>query len=137
MKLDQPAAIDGPQQTRSTGTVERTVAAAAEQGHGVPTQCGGALGPATGGQELGAASHELTPTVRGDVGWWAALAQMANALDPTGGDARCRFGRRLDYERGGLLLQHSEPFARRSESVANRSPSFQLTCAYRFDAIAR
>ena len=32
MKLDQPAAIDGPDQTGTAGTVERTMAAAAEQG---------------------------------------------------------------------------------------------------------
>ena len=36
MKLNQPAAIDGPQQTHTAGTVEGTVAAPAEQGHGVP-----------------------------------------------------------------------------------------------------
>jgi hypothetical protein len=48
MKLDQPAAIDGPQQTRTAGTVERTVAAPAEQDHGVPAQCGGALCPLQG-----------------------------------------------------------------------------------------
>ena len=37
MKLDQPPAIDEPQQTGAAGTVERTMAAAAEHGHGVPT----------------------------------------------------------------------------------------------------
>jgi hypothetical protein len=36
MKLNQPAAIDGPEETGTAGTVERTMAAAAEQGHGVP-----------------------------------------------------------------------------------------------------
>jgi hypothetical protein len=35
-KLDQPATIDGPQQTGTAGTVERTMAAATEQGQGVP-----------------------------------------------------------------------------------------------------
>jgi len=33
MKLDQPPAIDELQQTGAAGTVERTMAAAAEQGH--------------------------------------------------------------------------------------------------------
>jgi hypothetical protein len=37
MKLDQPAAIYGPQQPGTAGTVERTMAAAAEQRPGVPT----------------------------------------------------------------------------------------------------
>jgi hypothetical protein len=37
-KLDQPAAaIDGPQQTGTARTVERTMAAATEQGDGIPT----------------------------------------------------------------------------------------------------
>jgi hypothetical protein len=36
-KLNQPAAIDGPQQTGTAGTVERTMAAATEQGDGIPT----------------------------------------------------------------------------------------------------
>jgi hypothetical protein len=35
-KLDQPSAIDGPQKTGTAGTVERTMAAATEQGQGVP-----------------------------------------------------------------------------------------------------
>jgi hypothetical protein len=38
------------------------------------------------------------PTVRGDVRWWATLAETANAVDPTGRDARCRFGRWLGDE---------------------------------------
>ena len=37
MKLDQPPAIDEPQQTGAAGTVERTMAAATEQGEGIPT----------------------------------------------------------------------------------------------------
>jgi len=81
-KLDQPAAIDGPQQT---GTVERAMAVAADQGNSVPTQCGGAFCPTTGGQELGVVRHELPPTVRRDVRWCGALAEMADALDPSGG----------------------------------------------------
>jgi hypothetical protein len=37
MELDQAAAIDGPKQTGSARTVERTMTAAAEQGQGIPT----------------------------------------------------------------------------------------------------
>jgi hypothetical protein len=54
---------------------------------------------------------------------------MANALDPTGRDARCRPGWWLD-DRGGLLLQLPEPFTRRSESVANRSYAEGLFCSF-------
>jgi ferredoxin len=43
MELDQSAAIDDPKQTGTATTVERTMAAAAEQGQGIPIQCGGAL----------------------------------------------------------------------------------------------
>jgi hypothetical protein len=77
------------------------MAAAAEQGHGIPnlTQRR-ALPTPRGGQELGAVSDELTPTMRGDVRWWATLAEAANTLDPTGRDARCNFGRWLGDERG-------------------------------------
>jgi hypothetical protein len=69
MKLDQPAAIDGPQQTRTTGTVERTVAAPAEQGYGVPAQCGGALGP----RPRGAAHSKMRPEP-----FFATLAQATS-----------------------------------------------------------
>ena len=75
MKLDQPAAIDGPQQTGTATMHERTMAAAAEQGQGIPTQCSGALCPATGTQELVAVSQELAPAVQGDVSWWATVAE--------------------------------------------------------------
>ena len=74
MKLDQPAAIDGPNQTGTATMHERTMAAAAEQGQGIPTQCSGALCPATGAQELVAVSQELAPAVQGDVSWWATVA---------------------------------------------------------------
>ena len=85
MKLNQPAAIDGPQQTRTAGTVERTVAAPAEQGHGVPAQCGGALGPATGGQELGGRQHRDCLDLEheggvGEAGLAAALRRAAPAI---------------------------------------------------------
>jgi hypothetical protein len=36
-KLDQPAAIDGPQQTGTASMRERTMAAATKQGEGIPT----------------------------------------------------------------------------------------------------
>src|SRR5262249_10583296 len=130
MKLDQPPAIDEPQQTGAAGTVERTMPAAAEQANSVPTQCGGAFCPTTGGQELGAVRHELPPTVRRDVRWCAALAEMADALDPTGGNARCTFGGLFDFERGGLLLQEPKPFTRRSEPIANRSYTERLFCFF-------
>jgi hypothetical protein len=130
MKLDQPPAIDGPQQPGTAGTIERTMAAATEQGEGIPTQSGGALCPTTCAQELGAVSHELMPTVRGNVGWWPTLAEPANTLDPTGGNARCTFGRLLDCERAGLLLQVPEPFTRRSESTVNRSHTQRLFCSF-------
>jgi hypothetical protein len=35
-KLDQPAAVDGPQQTDTAGAVERMMAAATEQSERVP-----------------------------------------------------------------------------------------------------
>jgi hypothetical protein len=51
--------------------------AAAEQGHGVPTHCGGALRPPTGSQELGAVSNELT---RGKIAFLAL--QSGYAIEP-------------------------------------------------------
>jgi hypothetical protein len=69
--------------------------------------------------------------MRGDVRWGATLAETCNTVDPAGRDARCNFARWLDDERqGGLLLQQPEPFARRSESVANRSYAEELFCSF-------
>src|SRR5215831_9994583 len=109
---------------------ERTMAAAAEQGQGIPTQCSGALCPATGAQELVAVSQELAPAVQGDVSWWAIVAETGNTVDPTGGDARCNFRRWGGDERSGLLLQPPEPLAIRSESVANRLDAEGLFCSF-------
>jgi hypothetical protein len=77
--------------------------AAAEQGHGVPTQCGGAFCPLPrGGQELGAVSQELAPTMRGDVSWWATLAETAHdAREETRArDGKAR-GHHASWRRGG------------------------------------
>jgi hypothetical protein len=66
---------------------EGTMATAAEQDHGIPTQVSGALCPVfSGGQETVAVAQKLTPSVCGDISWGTMVFQTRNALNPTGRD---------------------------------------------------
>jgi len=112
MKLDQPAAIDGHRRPALRRWRQQPNKAGASQPN--------AAARSARGQELGAVGDEMTPTVRGDVRWWASLAETANNLDSAGKHVRRNFGGWLEYQLSGFR-QQPEPFTRRSEFVANRS----------------
>src|SRR5262249_42226851 len=45
VQLDEPAAVYGPEEASAGGIVEGPPGRTTEQGHGVPSESGGALGP--------------------------------------------------------------------------------------------
>jgi len=104
MKLEESAAIDDPQETRTTEVIEGAVAAAAKQRHGIPAQPSGARGPVFGrAQEVIAVVDKLAPSVRWDVRWWTMVIKGSHSLDPTKRNANFRrasrqiFSRRLHF----------------------------------------
>jgi hypothetical protein len=83
VQLDEPAAVDGPQEAGAAGIVEGPFGRTTEQSHRVPAQSGGTLGPVFGGaQEVFAVGYELLPTVPRDVIGRTFRVEPGNPLAP-------------------------------------------------------
>ena len=88
MHLDQPSAIEGPQEPRAAKVIEGTGGSAAEQVTKVPAQGRGASSQVpVGRQEVLAVIHELPPAMLGDIRWWALAIEARNPFEPMQRDA--------------------------------------------------
>src|SRR5262245_56503064 len=99
MHLDQPSAIEGPQEPRAAKVIEGTGGSAAEQVTKVPAQGRGASGQVpVGRQEILAVTHELPPSMLGDIRWWALAIEARNPFEPIQRNA-------MDLQLGGCALR--------------------------------
>jgi hypothetical protein len=90
MQLNEPSAIDGPQETGIAQIQERNIAATAEQRQRIPARRGRTLCPAFGCiQKIIAVRQKLTPSMRWDISWWSKMVEARDPLDPIERNATC------------------------------------------------
>src|ERR1700739_3352268 len=126
MELNEPAAVECPQEARAAGIVEGPLGRTTEQAHRIPAQLGRAPGPVRGHKAL-AVIYKQAPAVPRNVAGWTTIVERSDSLDPHGWNWKARFWRcsllwsRLWFERRCILSwQFPEPLTTRTKTGSTR-----------------
>jgi hypothetical protein len=115
MQLDEPAALDGPNEAAGAEICAGAIAVTAEQGQRVPTQFGSAPSPVFGrDNELVAVDHELAPSVRQDVNRPMMIVETGNPMGPIRWNLEAfRYVRRILFNESWFLSFRTSTAVRR------------------------